>query len=419
MSTTLAVLKGRFGTTEYFVLAMKAKELVEKAIIPSDKKEEWEALSLEEREQRDINYARVKKQIAPYLVRDEDRFFGAIILAAKNLRPDSFEPIDDVAMKKMPNLYKTQAQLMGFLTLQGDEVLIPLDGQHRLKALEFAIEGRDEKGAPISGLSPDLSLASEDVTVILVPYDLEKARKIFTKVNRYAKSTTTGQDLVTDDDDIIAILSRLVANNVEIIGPDLVNYKTNTLSEKAGYFTTLATIAECNIAILEANFPERIDRTKAVESQSQRMLYEKKVIETWSFLVENINLFADVLEDKEETGDDKRREIRQDYLLGKPVAQLCLVKAFVRLTTKGGINYSQAASKLNSFDWRKSAKIWDRLLMSGGRIQGKNKKLATEIICYLAGEKLDEESKSELQRKYRDLFPDDRKGKIKLPEPLA
>jgi len=414
MATTIAAMKGKLGSTDYFILAMKAKELVEKAIIPSEM-EGWENMQLEEREQRDINYARVKNQIAPYLVSDVDRFFGALIVMAQNFDPENFEPIADVATKGLPNLYKTQAQLMGFLTLTGGEVLIPLDGQHRLKAIQFAIEGRDEKNKPIAGLSPSSTLPNEDVTVILIPYDDKKARKIFTKVNKYARPTTTGQNLVTDDDDIIAVLSRGIANDQSIIGARLVKYKNNTLNDKDRFFTTLATLAESNEAILRAHFPEKIDRTRPVE-EAKRFLFEQKVREVWGFLVENIDLFSDVLEDKDESGDSKRQEIREDYLLGKPVPQFCLVDAFARLTVPDtNLTPEKAAKKLNAVDWRKDAPEWDRLFMAGGRLITKNRRLVTSILYYRAGGKLEDAAKEDLLDKYRALFPVEEREQTVLP----
>ena len=419
MATTVAAMKGTLGSTEYFIIAMKAKELVEKTVIPSEM-EGWDNMSLEEREQREINHARVRNQIAPYLANDQDRFFGAIILAAQNFDSSNFEPIADVATKGLPNLYKTQAKIMGFLTFTGGEKLIPLDGQHRLKAIQFAIDGKDQNSKPIPDLSPCSDLANEDVTVILIPYDQKKSRKIFTKVNRYAKPTTAGQNLVTDDDDIVAVLSRLIANNQNIIGAHLVNSKSNTLSDSDKRFTTLATLAECNVAILESHFPPgRIDRTTLPEI-SKRKLYEQKIIEVWEFLVEHIDLFSQSLEDKEDGGDAKRREIREDYLLGKPVVQACLVKAFAHLTSleRGRFGYQDAVDKLNAIDWRKDASEWDRLLMSGGRIITRNKKLVTDILCYRAGEELSEDQKTELLERYRSLFPEDEKAAKNLPDLL-
>ena len=416
MATVLAAMKGKFGSTDYFILAMKAQELLANTHIPAEMPG-WEGLLLEEREQRDINYARVKNQIAPYLASDPDRFFGAIIMMAKNLDVNNFEPIEKYAKSALPHIYKESSSLMGFLTLSGKELLIPLDGQHRLKAISFAMSGADQNGKPISGMSSQPGLAEDEVTVILVPHDSTKARKIFTKVNRYAKPTTTGQNLVTDDDDILAVLSREIANDQTIIGARLVKYKSNTLNNKEHYFTTLATLAECNEAILRAHIGKKrfgkLDRTRPVE-KDEATLFRNKVQEVWKFLVENIDLFSICLEDKDEGGDDKRREIREDYLLGKPVPQVSMVTAFANLTeAPTNLSYEKAAKKLNSVAWKKDDPEWDRLFMTGGRLITKNRKLVADILYYRAGGKLDE---GDLLERYKALFPaDEQKGKVLPP----
>ena len=74
MATTVPAMKGRLGDTDYYILSMKAQELVDKVKIPKESNE-WEDMSVEERYQRDIDYNRVRKQIAPYLANDESRFF--------------------------------------------------------------------------------------------------------------------------------------------------------------------------------------------------------------------------------------------------------------------------------------------------------------------------------------------------------
>ena len=245
-------MRGRLGDTDYYVLSMKAQELVNRVTIPK-KLEGWDDLSIEERYQRDISYSRVRKQIAPYLANDKSRFFGAVIVTALNFSDVvSFEPLSDIATKGLPGLYRTAAANIGFLTFTGGEVLVPLDGQHRLKAIEFAISGRDEKGHDISNITPCSHLAMEDITVILVPFDVERARKIFTKVNRYARATTTGQNIVTEDDDMVAVLTREVAN--ELIGGRLAKFKSNTLGPKDPEFTTLGIVYNCNEEIIIHNF---------------------------------------------------------------------------------------------------------------------------------------------------------------------
>ena len=73
MASVLPAMQGKFGNTEYWIVTMPAKELTERLIIPSEI-EGWTEVTLEERYQREINYNRVRNQIAPYLVHDDDRF---------------------------------------------------------------------------------------------------------------------------------------------------------------------------------------------------------------------------------------------------------------------------------------------------------------------------------------------------------
>ena len=411
MPNTVPAMKGRLGNTDYWILSMKAQEIVDKVKIPKEMKE-WDDESVEERYQRDINYNRVRSQIAPYLASDESRFFGALIVAAMNFGDAvSFEPLAEVTTKGLPGLYRAAASNMGFLTFTGGETLVPLDGQHRLKAIQFAITGKDEKSRDIDNITPCTELAQEDVTVILVAYESKKARKIFTKVNRYAKTTTTGQNYITDDDDILAVLTREVANG--LIGARLAKITSNTLRPKDAEFTTLAILYNCNEEIVRSTFAEgRLDKTHLPDTAKQR-LFRKKVMEVWKTVLEGIEVFADALDDKEATGDEKRREIRGTNLLGKPVAQECLVRAFVRLTgAPTNMSAEDACGRLNRLPWsmtEENLEKWQRVLWSGGKdgkIITKNRKLATALIAYAAGERITDEQRAELLEDYRKQFPE-------------
>ena len=142
-------------------------------------------------------------------------------------------------------------------------------------------------------------------------------------------------------------------------------------------------------------------------------------------MLDQIDVFADALSDREETGDDKRREIRKEYLLGKPVAQECLVGAFLCLTgAPTNMSDLEACEKLNALPWgineENIKKVWREILWRGGvsdgRIITKNRKLATGIIAYLAGEKITEEQKHELLEEYRKQFPEAEREEKELPE---
>ena len=424
MPSTYGAMKARLGDTDYYILSMKAQELVKSVTIPREMAG-WEDLSIEERYQRDLNYNRVKNQIAPYFANDDTRFFGAVIVTAENFGDEvSFQPLSEIAKRGMSVHHKVAASAMGFLTLQGGEVLIPLDGQHRLKAIEFAISGKDEKSRDITSIPvPCIELANEDITVILVPYNLRRARQIFTKVNRYAKPTTTGQRLVTDDDDILAVLSREVAN--DLIDARLVKFTNNTLTKQDIYFTTLAIIYNCNEQIIVGNFPKKPDRNKLPSAETQR-LYRDKVSRTWETLVEKIDVFADALSDTSAEGDDNRREIRENNLLGKPVAQECLVRVFTRLTNHPtNLTAEEACGRLNELPWaitQENIAVWDRVLWTGGtdgRIVTNRRNLATDLIAYLAGEKMAQTKREELLHDYLQQFPESEREGRQLPEPVS
>ncbi len=228
---------------------------------------------------------------------------------------------------------------------------------------------------------------------------------------------------MTDDDDYIAISAREMAdwvNRVKGTGnADLVKTTGNSLSDSEAYFTTLATIAECNRTILRENFPDHITKPFLVEDSSKQQLFDEKISEVWECLTENIEALSIMLADKTEKGDDKRREIRRDYLLGKPVPQMCLFTAFVRLAASNGFSPEEAAARLNKIDWRKNAPLWENLLMFGNTIRTKNAKIAADIIYYVAGGKHSEEEKKTLLEAYRNVFPERERAQKQLPPKIA
>jgi DNA sulfur modification protein DndB len=417
MPTAIPAMKGIFGTTEYYLVTMRARELADKLVIPKEL-DDWEDMTLEERFQREVNYNRVKKHIAPYLAHDPDRFFGAFIVDIYNDEGVEFEPIGDI-IAKLPALYKSAAQVFGFLNFQGGEVLVPLDGQHRLAAIRFAITGKDEKGKDIVGLSPNLDVANDYCTVILVRHDTNKARKIFNKVNRYAKATSKADNLITADDDIVAVITREEVAD-KVIHEKLVNYESNTLPPKSAYFTTLSTLYEATLIVLEEAFG-KIDKM-SLPSPADQKLYRQEANGFWTELCQRVKLFENALHDPSEAGDEKRREIRADYVLGKPIVQLALVDAVVRLRgeREDGTRFSWnvVGERLNLVDWRADNPLWQGVLMSGEKVvTGKQSaRFAGRFLAYYLGDVLTQKEVDILRDQYTGHPGNE--GKV-LPTPIS
>lgn len=423
MAGIVPAMRARMGDVNYYILSLKAGKLIQIVKTPKEI-EGWDDLSLEEKYQRDINIKRVKEQLAPYWANNDSRFFGSVIVTPVGFNPaeleGQFEPIGVVATKNLPNLYKETAENIGFLTLPDEMLFLPLDGQHRVKAIDFAINGRDGEGKDIPNLKSNTALANEDISVLLVAVDTKKARSIFTHVNRYAKPTTAGQNYITSDDDICAVLAREVTN--EIFTARLVKYDTNTLTSKDHYFTTLATLYNCTKALALHEIPEKVSETTLPPQETQTILKDK-IFELWEFLVTKIADYELALADKGESGDELRKELRADggSLLSRPVVQEHLFKVFLRLTnTPTNYSYEQAAKKLNGLPWRRTEEnvgnvdgIWQNILWIGdaktGRMITRNRDFAVDYIYRLAGGRMTPEEEKKLLEKYKTLFPDDRK----------
>ena len=405
MATHLSAMRGQFGSTEYFVILMTANELRSQLVIPNET-DDWEDLSIEDRYQREVDYKRVAQHIAPYLANDPDRFFGAFIVDVRNPGEMEFESIGNIG--KIPALYNDAAKKLGVLSLSGSEVLVPLDGQHRLAAIKFALSGKDEKNKIIPGMNANTDVGADLCTVILIKHDTRKARKIFNKINRYAKSTSKADNLITADDDPIAVIVRhdIVDG---ILNQRIVNYESNTLSPKAQEFTTLSSVYEATATYVES-IHGKVDRTK-LPSPADMTLYRNDAIELWRTLLEGIAVFEMSLMDHSEAGDDKRREVRSTYVLGKPIVQQALVDAITRLRTPRPdatrLVFKDILELINKVDWTVGNPLWQGIIMNQDKVVtgGAAAKFAARFIAYYLGEPLQDFEIQTLQKQYSDKFP--------------
>ena len=418
-------IRGKLGTTEFYIIVIKAKKLAEVTKIQSP--EDWEKslagkLSDDEIEQRKLDYTRVEKYIAPYIAEDDDRFFGSVIIAATGEWDfSSFEEI--LAGNKVSPLFKpflSQLNAMGVLTMSDGSVWRPLDGQHRIAAIRCAIERKNNKGVPLTHFLTSASLPDEDVSVILIPYNLDKTRKIFTKVNLYAKKISPGEGLLIDPYDIVAVLSRGMIDKFG--GARLVGTRKAEIKPTDTIFTTLNALNKANHNIIKWHIGDKV-KGEALPSKEKQRLYATQLNKVWDHLLKNINIFTDALADKSEAGDKKRKELRQNFLLLQPLPQSCLATAFARLTSsKKDLSFDEASDRLNKINWLKTDKAWRFVLInSAGGMIHRHDKLVSDLIYYMAGGNMKPKEEETLLEKYRRLSPLEKaeQDKIKLPKKVV
>lgn len=410
MSTTIACLKGKLGSTNYYVAKMKAGVLIN-TVGYAEQIPEWRTMDIEERMQRELNETRVIDEIVPYIVNDPNMFFGSLIVDIyKGWDSIQFESITDVC-NKIPRAYSDNADEIGFITLPDNLSLIALDGQHRLLSLNVAIKGWTglTGGTKISDdlkneLQPNPNLVNEDISVILVPHtDNKKIRSIFNKVNRYAKQTSRGDNIITSEDDIFAIIARRLMKAGEPLAPVdnqyIVNWSSNTLSAKSKQLTTISVLYTFAEELLKDD--KSINKKQCPSDEIIDEKYEKVAL-VWSYLLDNLDQYIKYLSilRQENNVSNIIANLREQNLLFKPVTQMAMAIA-IRLAEAKGANTLEIITKLNKVDWSFDSDIWQGILVMKGTkkvFAGKEAiRNAGRIISYMvAGERYTREEKQDL-----------------------
>ena len=242
MADLVPVIRGTMGGREYYIGKMTFQELAAKVQFFSDLETSRDLDALLQRE-----LSKRAEDMTDYLLRQPERFYGAIIVAAWGGRPVYVQ----VKMQDHPLLDDDFEY--GLLKFDGKQEYFALDGQHRLRSIKDAIEK-----------NPDLR--HEEVSVVFVTHERTeegniKTRRLFHTLNRYARPTTTGENIALDEDNVVSISTRMLLNSgmqtfsaryMELVRKNL----TSTQRDK---FTSLAALYDFNLSVLEAMYSFKRD----------------------------------------------------------------------------------------------------------------------------------------------------------------
>lgn len=373
---TLGCIKGQMGTTTYYMAKMSAGELIDRVGIAKELPE-WPDMTAEEKMQRECDIKRVVNDMVPYITEDEDRFFPSLIIDIySGFDEIIFENLDKV-ISNIPMAYKVPMRDMGYITLPGKERLIALDGQHRLLSLKIAIRGimgipAGTKTFPsMNRLIPHPELANEEISVIFVKHtDTKKIRKIFNKINKYAKQTSRSDNIITSDDDTFAVIARRLINEggplAPVNGIDLVNWKSNTLSARSKNLTTLSSL----YTIAETILKDQNYSSKQLPTTDEMEKAYEEVADYWNISLTTITAFQEFI--KLTQADKPVSSLREENILLKPVTQMALAHV-AAMAKRKQVKWSDICTRLNRVDWSFTNELWFNVLIIGST----NKKMMT------------------------------------------
>jgi DNA sulfur modification protein DndB len=190
-------LRARMGDWVYYVTFLRMRDIAARVHLAT---EVHQSATLNELMQRQLEGVHAEK-IQNYLLNQPQRFFNSIVVgiyggapqwAELDIRDNQFLDADD-----LPEYIKDG---VGLLFLEGSEKIFAIDGQHRVVGIRKAIEMND-------------SLGDEQVSVLFLAHrtdasGLERTRRLFTSLNRYAKPVSLLGKIALDEDDLIAIITR-------------------------------------------------------------------------------------------------------------------------------------------------------------------------------------------------------------------
>ncbi|ACU07676.1 hypothetical protein FIC_01228 [Flavobacteriaceae bacterium 3519-10] len=380
----LACIRGVIGYWSYYSTVMKIRDIVENnTIITVPESEELFAHTINEILQREVNPTRTK-QISHYISNNSERFFSNLIVAFHKGEPkwteveisNNFEVdnslIDQDSISFLSNKF-------GVLTLTGDEEMFALDGQHRLLGLRAAFE-------------EDPAIGNLEVGITFVIHKseaIDKTRRLFTVLNKYAEKPKGAELIILDEDDAAAINSRKLVTNHPILSlPNaLSNSKSGGIANNDfESFTTLVTLHKIN-KILYSGLPINYNIRPSDEALDE--LYNLSdnfwnlIFETYPELIQYINGEDNVIINDNEIN---RNSETGGSLLLRPVGQELLALAYTKFNTD---EREILINKFRLIDFDLSSENW-KYIYWNEKMLGKETKLKNDLILFLLGKNLNE-----------------------------
>lgn len=368
MAHLIKAVKGSFFDTPYWSGKMKLAAISNVIKPPADPM--WDEIFEGSSAQRDLTRSRVMNDMVPYLLKpDYHPFFSALTLILVPV--DGEHLVEGVDYK-----FKTDEPDgdVGELVIEDQVLLFPADGQHRQAALAEAFRQRR-------------SLATEEVPVILLPFEsVKRVRQLFSDLNLNAKIVSKTLGLTYESRNPVVVVAKRVMQDVELFGDGKrVNTKSNSLAAKSPAVISMNTLVEVTSAILAAQLGTKVKDLKLHDSMialenadpADEAVSEiaQPVIEAWEVIIDSFPRWQDVIDDATTPGqlrDGVKAEdgtvIEEGYVAAFGIGWQALGLVAAAVIRIEGDDWSEQLERaVGSVDWQKGPQ-WNGTAMIGGRV---------------------------------------------------
>lgn len=369
MAHLIKAVKGSFFGTPYWSGKMKLAAISNAIKPPADPM--WDEIFEGSSAQRDLTRSRVMNDMVPYLLKpDYHPFFSALTLI--------LVPVDgEHLVERVDYEFKTDQPNgdVGELVIEDQVLLFPADGQHRQAALAEAFRRRR-------------SLATEEVPVILLPFEsVKRVRQLFSDLNLNAKVVSKTLGLTYESRNPVVVVAKRVMQDVELFGNGKrVNTKSNSLAAKSPAVISMNTLVEVTSAILAARLDTKVKDLKAHDAMvaienadpTDDAVAEiaQPVIEAWEVIIDALPRWQDVIDGAITPGqlrdgikaDDGEMIVEDGYVAAFGIGWQALGLIAAAVIRIEGEDWSEQLERaIGSVDWQKGPQ-WNGTAMIGGRV---------------------------------------------------
>jgi DNA sulfur modification protein DndB len=379
----IPALRCSMGSWVYYAAAMRLGDVAARVRLAEAI---HESKSINELIQRALD--KRASDIGDYLLNQrKERFFNAIVVGVYGGEPEWLDlRVEENPILAPADIPEYVTESLGILRLSGSEQLFALDGQHRVVGIREAL-GRDAK------------LSAEQIIALFVAHEksksgLERTRRLFTTLNRYAKPVNKRDLIALDEDDIVAIVTRKLVDTYPLFLNKISIKHTKSMPASAvEQFTSIVALYDA----LDIYLRSKSDSTTREWTRFKRFRKADATIQDYYDAA--AQLFEVIGRHFNEVGEMRREPPRSNvagkyrtrnggHLLFRPIGLSILVRTVVSLTSEGK-TLTTAVRAISRVPMELDADPWLGLLWDPQNqrmiVRSENQNVARKILHYGAG----------------------------------
>lgn len=382
----MPAMQGTFGNWVYYIALMALDDVVQRVGYAAPLNENK---NLAEQIQRQLDEEGRAKDIADYLLRNQDRFFNALVVGVVGGQPEwhPFTLSSRIANHELGEVTERDQDLVGYLQFSGEETLFALDGQHRLAGIRRALEQNPALGKE--------KLALIFVAHVATEKGLIRTRSLFISLNKKVVPVNRKDIIILDEVDLAAIITRRIVDQDERFNRGVIDVERfgNAIPNRSSFWTTIGNFYDANNNIIR-HFVEGRDEEELQDAAKIRLpenrisYYQDGVVDFYQRLSAIEPLLATIFGKDADSRTDAIRDARTSRnprLLARPLG--------LKIITKIAAEFRKDKSIARTFRELKRIPlvmtrepfadvIWDT---NRSRMIVRGESLATRLLLYMLG----------------------------------